>query len=90
MLVATALTLIMMAFVARCYSECSERGSMGVVIESSCTTERERLVSGYGRDLSGLTVSFKVPISPEEAVGYFEYIEGTRDRMKSLTGHQIH
>ncbi len=75
MLVATALTLIMMALVARLF------GMLGKGVNGSRNrVELYNRVRATGQrlrqDLSGLTVSFKVPISPEEAVGYFEYIEG--------------
>lgn len=75
MLVATALTLIMMALVAQLF------GMLGKGVNGSRNrVELYNRVRATGQrlrqDLSGLTVNFEVPVSPEDAVGYFEYIEG--------------
>ena len=75
MLVATTLTLIMMALVAQLF------GMLGKGVNGSRNkVELFNRVRATGQrlrqDLSGLTVNFEVPVSPEDAVGYFEYIEG--------------
>lgn len=75
MLVATALTLVMMALVAQLF------GMLGKGVNGS--RNRVELYSrlratGYRlkQDLAGVTVELTPPIDPESGKGYFEYIEG--------------
>ena len=75
MLVATALTLVMMALVAQLF------GMLGKGVNGS--RNRVELYSrlratGYRlkQDLAGVTVELTPPIDPELGKGYFEYIEG--------------
>ena len=75
MLVATALTLIMMALVAQLF------GMLGKGVNGSRNRVElyNRLrATGYRlkQDLAGVTVELTPPIDPESGKGYFEYIEG--------------
>ena len=49
---------------------------MGVEDRLSCSIGFGQLVSDYGQGPVGPHGKFEVPVSPEDAVGYFEYIEG--------------
>ena len=75
MLVATALTLIMMALVAQLF------GMLGKGVNGSrnrVELSNRLRATGYRlkQDLAGVTVELTPPIDPESGKGYFEYIEG--------------
>jgi type II secretory pathway component PulJ len=74
-LVATALTLIMVAAVVQIF------GSIGESVSESRATlemsDRVRAVrTRLEMDLAGITATMLPPLRPEAAEGYFEYIEG--------------
>lgn len=75
MLVATALTLIMMALVAQLFGMLGKgvngsRNRVELYSQMQATGQRLR------QDLAGITVDLKPPAAPEDGAGYFEYIEG--------------
>ena len=75
MLVATAMTLIMMALVAQLFGMLGKgvNGSRNrVELYSRLRATGQRLKE----DLNGITVRLEPPIDPDDGVGYFEYIEG--------------
>ena len=75
MLVATALTLIMMALVAQLFGMLGKgvngsRNRVELYSQMQATGQRLR------QDLAGITIDLKPPAAPEDGAGYFEYIEG--------------
>ena len=72
MLVATALTLIMMALVAQLFGMLGKgvngsRNRVELYSQMQATGQRLR------QDLAGITVDLKPPAAPEDGAGYFEY-----------------
>ena len=75
MLVAMTLTLVMMGLVAQLFGMLGEgvNGSRNrVELYNQMRAAGQRL----RQDLAGVTVEMHPPVSPDESLGYFEYIEG--------------
>lgn len=75
MMVAVALTMLMMTLVVAIFTQVSggmRIGRSGIELDDRLRTARHLLQS----DLSGVTVAMLPPRSPEQGQGYFEYIEG--------------
>jgi type II secretory pathway pseudopilin PulG len=74
-LVATALSLMLMAAVVRMFGDVSQ----GIADSRSMLEAADRLrlaATRLQQDLSGVTVTMSPPRKPENNEGYFEYIEG--------------
>ena len=87
MLVATALTVIIMGVVAQLFSMfgSSVSGSRSLTeLSSRLRTTSYRL----RRDLEGTTAALLPPLSPSEGVGYFEIIEGPRHDLDAADGSE--
>jgi len=85
MLVATALTVIVMAVVAQLFSVfgASVSGSRSLTeLSARLRTTSYRL----RRDLGGATAALLPPLSPSEGAGYFEIVEGPRRDLDATNG----
>lgn len=83
-LVATVLTLVMVAVVVKLFGSIGESVSNSrAILETSdrVRTARTRLEM----DLAGITATMLPPLRPEAAEGYFEYIEGPVGPVLRLT-----
>ena len=87
MLVATALTMIVMAVVAQLFSVfgASVSGSRSLTeLSARLRTTSYRL----RRDLEGATAVLLPPLSPSEGAGYFEILEGPRRDLDAAAGSE--